>query len=179
MSGAPTRSFFGRDRPPVSAEPPEEEKPMRVLPCTEADLSQIEAILERSPEAARWTARALREALEQDPLHVLVCWQDEDIAGFISGRRVGDEGEILNLAVKPEMRRKGIGQALVEALLEIFAKDRVVQVFLEVRESNTAAIAFYEKMNFLLTGKRPAYYQNPVAAALILVRTEVVSPSTG
>lgn len=163
----------------MSAEPPAKENPTRVLPCTEANLSQVEAILERSPEAAAWTARALTEALEQDPSHFLVGWQDEEIEGFICGRRVLDEGEILNLAVNPEFRRKGVGAALVQALLEVFAKDRVVQVFLEVRESNTAAIAFYQRVNFRLTGKRPAYYQNPVEAALVLVRGEEVSASMG
>jgi len=179
MSGAPTRRFFGRDRPPVSAKPPEKGRSTRVRPCTEADLSQIEAILERSPEAGVWTARGLAEALEQDRSHFLVGWQYKEIAGFISGRQVLDEGEILNLAVKPELRRKRVGEALVEELLEVFAKDRVVKVFLEVRESNTAAIAFYQRMNFRLTGKRPAYYKNPVEAALVLLRTEEVSASTG
>jgi [ribosomal protein S18]-alanine N-acetyltransferase len=107
-----------------------------------------------------------------------VCWQGKDIAGFISGRRVLDEGEISNLAVRSEMRRKGVGKTLVEALLEVFSRAEVVQVFLEVRESNAAAIAFYRILGFCQIGKRAGYYRNPAEAALVLALTRSSSVST-
>jgi [ribosomal protein S18]-alanine N-acetyltransferase len=162
----------------VCAELPKEEL-TQVRPCTRGDLSKVEAILQRSPEAAAWPANALAEAFEHHPLHFFAVWQGEEMAGFICGRRVMDEGEILNLAVKPESRRKGVGKALVEGLLEVFAREGAVQVFLEVRESNASAIAFYQDMGFRLTGKRPGYYQNPAEAALVLARSVGASASTG
>ncbi len=132
------------------------------------DLVAVEAILQLSPEAAYWPVRSLTQTFEQYPSYFLVAVQDEQITGFISGRRVLDEGEILNLAVKPSGRSAGVGKALVEALLERFGRENVLQVFLEVRESNLGAITFYQGLGFRQVGKRAGYYRNPAEAALML-----------
>ncbi|MGB2635823.1 MAG: ribosomal protein S18-alanine N-acetyltransferase [Candidatus Acidiferrum sp.] len=134
----------------------------------EDDLAAVEAILQLSPEASNWTIGSLTQAFEQYPSYFLVAAQDEQITGFISGRRILDEGEILNLAVKPSERSAGVGKALVQALLERFGRENVLQVFLEVRESNLGAIAFYQGFGFRQVGKRTGYYRNPVEAALML-----------
>jgi [ribosomal protein S18]-alanine N-acetyltransferase len=141
---------------------------MRVHLCRMGDLSEVQAILQESPEAANWSPTGLALALTEYPSYFLVASQDEKIVGFISGRRVLDEGEILNLAVRPDLRRRGIGNVLVQQLLQLFFRDGIANVFLEVRLSNVPAIAFYQRHNFHQVGKRAAYYQNPTEAALIL-----------
>jgi ribosomal-protein-alanine N-acetyltransferase len=92
--------------------------------------------------------------------------------GFVLGRLVADEAEVLNLAVCEECRRQGEGRALVEELLRRFAESGVSRVFLEVRESNLGAIDFYERMGFRQSGRREDYYREPQEAALVYERTQ-------
>lgn len=86
------------------------------------------------------------------------------------GREVADEAEIFNLAVAPQYRRQGHGAALVTAALEGMRSRGIQNVFLEVRESNLGAIAFYEKLGFLKNGRRKEYYRFPDEAAITMAR---------
>ena len=79
-----------------------------------------------------------------------------------------DEGEILNLAVAPAGRRRGLGRALVEAMLEALRTRGIRQVYLEVRESNSSARALYASRGFKEVGRRKAYYRRPVEDAIVL-----------
>ncbi|HSB53274.1 MAG TPA: ribosomal protein S18-alanine N-acetyltransferase, partial [Gemmatimonadales bacterium] len=81
---------------------------------------------------------------------------------------VAATGEVLNLAVAPEHRRRGIGGALLEAGLKAFRRRKVDEVFLEVRESNHSAQALYLARGFRPVGQRSAYYRNPKEDALVL-----------
>jgi len=143
---------------------------LRVVSCNPEDLPEIEQILRMSPETAAWSIEALAHALRHHAPYFLVVRQEQGIAGFIFGRKMADEAEILNLAVHPDLRKRGIGNALVGKLLHTFAQDAVTQVFLEVRESNAAAISFYKKFGFHEIGHRRGYYQNPPEAALVFAR---------
>src|SRR3954447_685665 len=106
---------------------------------TDGDLAAVEAIQRACPQAAQWTAG---DYLQHD-FHV--AFFGTALAGFIVLRILTqDEREILNLAVVPEWRRKGIAQALLRASLAGFQG----VVFLEVRESNEAARRFYELQQF-------------------------------
>ncbi len=98
----------------------------------------------------------------------LVREWDGEVIGFIIGRQVADEAEILNLAVAPSARRRGEGGALLEAALEEFRSRGVSRAFLEVRESNETGMSFYEKRGFFKTGRRPGYYRDPVEAAIVM-----------
>jgi ribosomal-protein-alanine N-acetyltransferase len=80
--------------------------------------------------------------------------------------QLADEAEILNLAVLAAWRRRGQASSLLAAALAQLRDRGVLRIFLEVRESNTAAIAFYNKHEFKAVGRRPAYYRNPDEAAL-------------
>lgn len=159
-----TRKFSGKTRLPVCAEP------MRIRPCREEDLLQLEEILRGAPQAADWSAGSLRESFIEYGPYFLVASQETEIEGFICGRRVADEAEILNLAVRPERRRLGVGHRLVEAFLEFVANEGATLVHLEVRESNVAAIGLYAGEEFNITGRRPGYYQKPVEAAVLMTR---------
>jgi [ribosomal protein S18]-alanine N-acetyltransferase len=142
----------------------------RVALCRLEDLPGIELILEASPEAASWSMEALADALRRHGAYFFAARGEQGIAGFICGRKVADEAEILNLAVRPGLRKRGIGAALVSKLLHTFGLEPVTRVFLEVRESNAPAVALYKDLGFQQIGRRPNYYENPSEAALVLAR---------
>ena len=141
--------------------------------CRPEDLPEIEQILKLSSEAADWSAEALADTLRRHPTCFFVARAENRVAGFVCGRIVADEAEILNLAIRPELRNRGIGKALVGKLLHTFILQGVAQVFLEVRKSNATAIAFYHHLGFRQVGERPGYYQNPTEPALVLARKPV------
>jgi len=140
------------------------ENTLGIRMCESGNIPEVLSILARSPEAAQWSEQAIANALAASPGYHLVGIVGGQIAGFISGRRIAVEGEILNLAVKPEFRRQGIGHALVSVILGRFHRDGIRQVFLD------AAISFYQRLGFHRIGRREAYYSDPPAAALVLVR---------
>lgn len=93
--------------------------------------------------------------------------------GFILIRAVADEAEILTLAVAPDARRRGVGQALVEAGAALARMQGASAMHLEVAEDNVAALGLYRRTGFAETGRRPRYYPRetgPAADALILSR---------
>ncbi len=134
---------------------------MTIRDATSADLPRIAAIQAASPGAAQWTpsdylAHRCRVAL-----------LDDRIAGFLVTRETAPgECEILNLAVDPTLRRRGIARTLLEAGLAATPG----AWFLEVRESNTAAQALYGSLGFSPAGRRPNYYGEPAEAAIVLAR---------
>ncbi len=132
----------------------------------EADAAAAAEILRASPEAARWTEWGLRELLGWQGVVALVSGDGRKVSGFIVGRQAAGEAEILNLAVIPAKRRKGEGGALLKAAVEALRARKVSRVFLEVRESNEAGMAFYEKQGFSKTGRRAGYYRDPDEAAI-------------
>ena len=90
------------------------------------------------------------------------------IAGYVVALDAADEGEILNLAVAEAGRRRGLGRALVEAILGALRDRGVQQIYLEVRESNAPARALYAAFGFKEVGRRRAYYRRPVEDAMVL-----------
>ena len=134
----------------------------------EGDATAASEILQEAPEAARWSASMVREIFAGGAISGFIAERNGRPTGFILGREVLDEGEILNLAVVRATRRHGEGTALVRTMMNSFAARGVWRVFLEVRESNLAAVAFYQSRGFRQVGRREDYYRSPVEAALIL-----------
>ena len=135
-----------------------------------ADAAAVTEILRESPQASNWTEASVRESSGWRRMVSLVRESDGKVTGFIIGRQVADEAEILNLAVTPSARQRGEGGALLRAALDEARLRGVKRVSLEVRESNKAGIAFYEKHGFLKTGRRAGYYRDPEEAALVMER---------
>ena len=124
-----------------------------------ADLAEVAVIQAGSPEASHW---APADYLRFD-FRVSVC--ETRVAGFLVSRVLTEgETELLNLAVAPEFRRRGVARKLVESLL---AESPGV-VYLEVRESNRTAREFYNHMGFQEVSSRPGYYQHPPEAAIVM-----------
>jgi len=117
-------------------------------------------------------ARAIQQAafghehwqFGDEPLHVAELADGEMLGYMVWRRTYTDEFEILSLATHPKHRRKGVARALVH---EFCSRNRG-DVFLEVRESNHGAIAFYEALGFERTGIRHAYYGDTGEGAIIL-----------
>jgi ribosomal-protein-alanine acetyltransferase len=133
------------------------------------DAPAVEGILRRSPEAAVWTLNSLERLRLRGEVGWVIDWEGA-VCGFLAIRTVTQEAEILNLSVDPARRRAGNATALLLAALAECRALRVKKIFLEVRESNFPAISFYEKHGFVRNGRRPAYYQNPSEAAVLMMR---------
>ena len=90
------------------------------------------------------------------------------MAGYIGSQTCGDESDVMNVAVHPEFRRRGIAEALVTALVDQLKAIESRCLTLEVRASNVPAIALYSKLGFVEVGRRKNYYRNPKEDALIM-----------
>ena len=97
-----------------------------------------------------------------------VCERGGEIVGVLQWRNLGEEAEILDLAVRIAHRRQGIASFLLREFLPLTQKLAVRQVFLEVRESNAAAVSLYRSFGFTISGRRENYYHHPEEAALLL-----------
>jgi ribosomal-protein-alanine acetyltransferase len=149
--------------------------PYRIRPAALADAPALVAI-ERRSFGDPWSEASFREALSSTWNFVLVAQAARGVVGYLVGREAAGTGEVLNLAVSPEFRRRGVGEALLAAGLAIFRRSRMEEVFLEVRESNTSARALYARHGFRPVGQRSAYYRNPKEDALVL-RLELSQPA--
>jgi len=140
----------------------------RVRPVEPGDL---QAVLEIEAEAHPWAAQWTPDSYLQPPGSGMSAWVVERagrVAGFILVRHTPGEMELLNLAVAESSRRSGAGAALVAAALASGIAQGAGQAFLEVRESNAGARAFYSALGFSVVGRRPRYYQHPEEDALLL-----------
>ena len=134
----------------------------------EGDAALATEILREAKEATLWTETDLQLLRELSGGVAYVSVSGGRVSGVVIGRMAADEAEILNLAVRQEERRKGTGKKLVQRLLSEYGGKEVSRVFLEVRESNSGAIAFYESLGFRKVGMRPGYYQGPKEDALVM-----------
>jgi [ribosomal protein S18]-alanine N-acetyltransferase len=141
--------------------------PYRIRPASAADATAMVAI-ERRCFGDPWSEESFREALISAWTFCLVAQNVREMIGYLVGREVAGTGEVLNLAVAPEFRRRGVGGALLRAGLTALRQRRVDEVFLEVRESNHSAQALYVSHGFRPVGQRSAYYRNPREDALVL-----------
>lgn len=141
--------------------------PWRFRPATRADAAVL-AGLERRCFSDPWPADAFASALRTPHMQLFVAEAGLEIVGYFVGRAVAGEGEILNLAVVPELRGQGLGRWLLEEGLGRLREAGVGEVFLEVRASNAAARALYRRRGFREVGRRREYYRHPVEDALVL-----------
>ena len=115
-----------------------------------------------------WSVNSITAELN-NPLSLWIVAMDEDkLVGYVGSQSVMGWSDMMNLAVLPEYRRMGIGEALIEALTEKLKEKENTCLTLEVRASNDPAIALYHKLGFVQVGRRPNYYRNPKEDALIL-----------
>lgn len=97
--------------------------------------------------------------------HVVRRRQGGAVAGFILSRVVGDEAEILTVAVSPRLRGRGFGARLLAAHVPDLMRAGVRTLFLEVEAGNDAAIKLYTRQGFQPIGRRKGYYRSAAGAA--------------
>ena len=133
-------------------------------------LPQIQQI-EQQSFSVPWTQQMLRMQLQPDSHVFLTAEAQDGVVGYVGMMYVLDEGYISNIAVRPDHRRRGVADALLIAL-EARARTLLLSFLtLEVRESNAAAVALYEKHGYRVAGRRKNYYEKPAEDALLMTLT--------
>lgn len=143
----------------------------RLRTATVEDVAGMLA-LERSAEtAAHWEEKAYRQIFEPGAAErialVLSASNSDEIAGFVVGRVAAGECELENVVVDRGQRRQGFGARLIKSLVATARSRGAGRVFLEVRESNVAARAVYERCRFKVVGRRNSYYSDPREDAML------------
>ena len=136
------------------------------------------------------TFERIGEVVKLDELCFSQPWSAESFGMLCDGKNVGfvaldtkgsvvgfggmfvvlDEGQITNIAVHPDFRRKGIGEKILSSLLEYAKENELVSISLEVREGNEAAKALYKKIGFEAAGIRKNFYSFPIENAIVMIK---------
>ncbi len=144
-----------------------------MIPYTlrEATAGDIPALvtIENTCFSDPWSEGAIRETLESPHACLLCACTEEDIpVGYVGAYLIAGEADITNVAVLPAYRRLGIGRAMLQAMLAYCRTREIEAIHLEVRVSNTAAIALYEAEGFVRVGLRKSYYKHPTEDACLM-----------
>lgn len=136
-------------------------------------LHQLEEIEQICFAADAWSQNMILSSIRQSCTYV---WTVQDvqlqkIIAYAVLYLAGDEGDVANIAVLPSYRNRGIGGALFDTMLNQARDQKVQTIYLEVRQSNTAAISLYRSRNFVEIGKRKNYYRHPREDAICMAKT--------
>ncbi|MCL4922993.1 MULTISPECIES: ribosomal protein S18-alanine N-acetyltransferase [Streptococcus] len=127
----------------------------------EAVLAVMQSVYEQSP----WTLEQIASSMASQDEDYYLAYEGQELVGFLAVQTVLDEMEILQIDVRADFQRLGIASQLMAAVMGWDG-----DIFLEVRESNSAAQALYTRQHFTKIGKRKDYYRNPVEDAVIMKR---------
>lgn len=143
---------------------------MEIIKMTKEDAGELEA-LDKLCFSVPWSEKSFIEEAENPLATYFVAKENNEIIGYGGIWQVQDEGQITNIAVHPDARKKGIASAILEKLIgEAKSSERIV---LEVRESNIAAICLYEKFGFKNCGIRKNFYHSPAENGIVMIRGEI------
>lgn len=137
------------------------------------DIEQVSAI-EADIFSQPWSSQGFLEALDSENTLFLVA-EEEEIEGYLGMYLAADEGEITNVAVRKESRRKHLGEKLLTQAVTAAGERGVRSYYLEVRKSNEAAIRLYEKFGFAIVGTRRRFYEKPKEDAYVMVYPPEIS----
>jgi len=133
------------------------------------DLPAVLALERAAPSAAHWSLEHYRNRIERQPqcaCFLVAEWKGQ-LCGFLCVRIVAGEWEIENVIVDPNLRRQGIGALIMQSLIRMWQEAGGTDLLLEVRDSNAAARALYERHGLREVGRRCAYYRDPVESAIL------------
>jgi ribosomal-protein-alanine acetyltransferase len=142
---------------------------LSIRPATSTDLPAMMALEKHAAAAAHWSAGQYQAIFcPSNPSRIaLIIEAGAEIQGCAVARTVGTEWEIENLSISLPARRRGWGTRLLGELLDRARASGAKSVCLEVRASNRAARALYEKWSFTENGRRKKYYQDPEEDAVL------------
>lgn len=138
----------------------------RIAPMTLADLSAV-FMLECASQQDAWSKQHFADEFANPVAKIDLYWCQDLLAGFLCSWLIAGELQIQNLATLPGMRRRGVAARLLDHVFERSRRSGLDTACLEVRASNRAAIALYEKFGFVAAGRRPAYYPDGEDALLM------------
>lgn len=127
-------------------------------------IAELEKICFNDP----WSVKSIESELKNDLSLWVVALDADKVVGYVGSQSVLGWADMMNLAVDPSYRKKGIGRGLVNELIAKLKENKVTCLTLEVRVSNEPAISLYRSLGFAQVGRRPGYYHNPKEDALIL-----------
>lgn len=144
-------------------------KDLQLRLMTLEDIPKIQEI-EREGFLSPWSFDGYKDELLREDSKAVVAEIRGEVIGFILARLIttANESEILNIAVREQFRREGIGKLLLEAIIEFLKASEIESVWLEVRKSNFTAQNFYRRNGFELCGERKKFYINPSEDALVM-----------
>ena len=143
----------------------------KLVPMSRDNVGQI-ADIEQECFSHPWSRRMLEEELDNLSASFIAAQaEDGTILGYAGLTVVLDEGYINNIAVREEYRKQGIASALLDVFVRFAQAHQLAFLTLEVRASNSAAIALYQKHGFERVGKRKNYYEAPKEDAILMTRT--------
>ena len=140
---------------------------MQIRPMTIHDCEQV-AEIEAASFSVPWSLRAFTDTVEKDNFRYFVAEDNGEILGYCGFLYVLDEAEIPNVCVKASARKQGVGKQMMQVMIEEAGKLGISMLFLEVRESNTAARRLYESLGFEENGIRKNFYEQPVEHAVLM-----------
>ena len=132
--------------------------------CHVSQVAQLERLCFSDP----WSEKSVASELENKWALWLVALEDDAVVGYIGSQTAVDETDVMNVAVHPDYRRRGVAESLIECLIRELKNRGSHALMLEVRDSNAPAISLYEKLGFRQVGLRKNYYHNPKEHARIL-----------
>lgn len=135
-----------------------------------ADLNDLDEIfnIEKLSFNKPWSKELLREEILFPLSFNIVAVQNGNVVGYLLAWLIPPEVHILDLAVAPYARRKGVGKKIMESLFSEAQKNGAAKFTLEVRHGNLEAINFYQRFGFVTKGIRKGYYQDTGEDALIM-----------
>ena len=141
---------------------------LKIRKMTLDDLEQVVAI-DQTSFSLPWPPRSFQFEMTDNPASR--CWVaelDGQVVGMLVGWFIVDEIHIATLAAHPDFRRRGIGEKLLAFALQSAKDEGAVSSFLEVRESNTAALEMYRKFGYVEDGRREGYYKDNGEDAILM-----------
>lgn len=129
-------------------------------------IARLESVCFNDP----WSINSIQSELNNSLSLWVVAVDSNRVVGYVGSQSVMGWADMMNLAVDPDYRNRGIGRELVAQLIKRLKENEVTCLTLEVRVSNTPAVNLYNSLGFCEVGRRPGYYRNPKEDALILRR---------
>lgn len=142
---------------------------IRIHPMQKSEVDEVLTIEQEAYGEHHWSKDSFYGELSNDLAYYYSALNEKgELVGYAGSWQILDEAHITTIAVKPELRRRKIAEALLERIIDECYKNEIKYITLEVRASNVPAIKLYEKYGFKSLGTRKGYYQNNNEDALIM-----------
>ena len=141
---------------------------MKIRQASKVDSESMQALAQSSDTAAHWHEGAYSQIFDEPGRSAFVAESEGRIVGLLVVNTKVGAWEIENLVVRASERRHGIASQLLDAMMQSAKASETKEILLEVRESNSAARALYERFGYVEAGRRRDYYSEPREDAVLL-----------